>query len=191
MDRIVRVCLGVLLSALFGATSALAYDRTITITAAQQPFIYTANPFAFNFDDATTPPEPFGLLTWTVFGIGDVDGLGPDGGIFPSDDGSFEIVSFTVDGISITFGGLSEFGPFGSRTFSTTSTSGTGGLNFANGLSGFINFGVGVDDSQLGDFIGVRLVYAPIPEPETYALMLAGLGLLAVWTRKLTRRAGV
>lgn len=58
------------------------------------------------------------------------------------------------------------------------------------------DFILGYNDSAgaatLGDWddfvVGVNFVAAPIPEPETYAMMLAGLGLLGIAARRRKQR---
>ncbi len=62
--------------------------------------------------------------------------------------------------------------------------------------AGTYSFILGYNDSAgaatLGDWddfvVGVNFVAAPIPEPETYAMMLAGLGLLGVAARRRKQR---
>jgi hypothetical protein len=55
---------------------------------------------------------------------------------------------------------------------------------------GTFDYILGFNDSYKGDadyddfVVGVRFVAAPVPEPETYAMMLAGLGLLGVSLRR-------
>jgi len=39
------------------------------------------------------------------------------------------------------------------------------------------------------DFVGLTAVTAPVPEAETYGLMLAGLGLVGFMVRRRTRSA--
>ena len=47
-----------------------------------------------------------------------------------------------------------------------------------------------IDDLYLGVFTEGEVVPPPIPEPETYAMMLAGLGLMAsVARRRKTKQA--
>lgn len=52
-------------------------------------------------------------------------------------------------------------------------------LSFSN--SGGDNIGMLLDN--------VKVITAPVPEPETYAMMLAGLGLLGVMTRRRKQKA--
>lgn len=55
---------------------------------------------------------------------------------------------------------------------------------------GTFDYILGFNDSYTGDadyddfVIGVNFVPAPVPEPETYAMMLAGLGLLGLSVRR-------
>lgn len=52
------------------------------------------------------------------------------------------------------------------------------------------NFGYGADnDAPYGYYLGaVKLMAQPVPEPETYALMLAGLGAIAMVARRRKQR---
>jgi hypothetical protein len=63
-------------------------------------------------------------------------------------------------------------------------------LNGQTNRYGTFDYILGFNDSYKGDadyddfVVGVNFVAAPVPEPETYAMMLAGLGLLGLSVRR-------
>ena len=63
--------------------------------------------------------------------------------------------------------------PFATQTFDFTATSALTTLSFVH------TAGTGGNNDPFIDGVSVELSTAAIPEPETYALMLGGLGLLA------------
>lgn len=93
-----------------------------------------------------------------------------------------------------------NYGPFtlalGNVTFSSSSVGSlTGdldpsaaGFSFKNVLAGF--YTVKASGSVVGGaipnlaFIGANYTVTPVPEPETYAMLLAGLGLMGVIARR-------
>ncbi len=89
---------------------------------------------------------------------------------------SYNIVGNGDPGLYFGFLG-SPLGSFdsGALTFNLT-----GGATLAAvGSTGALNWGAFGDAVAAGDWVMTGV--APVPEPETYAMMLAGLGLLA-WT---------
>jgi hypothetical protein len=101
-------------------------------------------------------------------------------------------------GSSATLGTTTSFAgnilAYASITLGTGATMGCGGA-FAN--TGAVTMGAntvsggclgGLTVAALGD-VAVPLPSAPIPEPETYAMMLAGLGLLGFMARRRRRQA--
>jgi len=126
----------------------------------------------------------------------DLDGSTGDAGVFTKSlaltAGSIYTASFALAGsqrgstetVSVDFGTasadvtLASGDPFGVRSLSfTPAASGNFALSFAN--AGGDNVGVLLDN--------VSIDVSPIPEPETYALMLAGLagvGGMVRWRRR-------
>ncbi|WP_158288840.1 PEP-CTERM sorting domain-containing protein [Rubrivivax albus] len=170
------------------ATAQAGYDRTIVIEDAVRAIsiasgVFPGDPFLFHFDDATE--LPVGPLTLTVFGTGDFDGLGNDGGVIGGDDGALEVFGVGLEFFNIALDGDTDIGPFnGARSFSVSGTVGMGAQYFADGLVGSIVLGMGVDANQPGDFLAMRLQYdtLPVPEPAPSAMLLGGLA--ALWFRR-------
>lgn len=70
-----------------------------------------------------------------------------------------------------------------------TATNADHSINLAYDLGSMANFNAGgITNSET---IGYDYIFAPIPEPETYAMMLAGLGLMGFMARRRKLRAGV
>jgi CHRD domain/PEP-CTERM motif len=126
---------------------------------------------------------------------------------------SFDDVLLTVD-VDLSFAGLANSSPFG-HIHCCTATAGSGNAGvkveftgfpavstgdyskvFTLSSSAFSTLLTGVQDGKAyvnihtpGTYGGgeIRGFLAPVPEPETYALMLAGLGGLA-WVAKRRRK---
>lgn len=79
---------------------------------------------------------------------------------------------------SVNYGAYTDPGTY--QHFSVTS---------GNGISHFYFNGYGVVGNTSIDNVAVNSVAQPVPEPETYALMLAGLGLLGVAARRRKQMA--
>jgi hypothetical protein len=47
-----------------------------------------------------------------------------------------------------------------------------------------VNFFDGAGGRKVGSLLSENIPLAPVPEPQTYAMMLAGLGLMAVMARR-------
>lgn len=58
------------------------------------------------------------------------------------------------------------------------------------GTGSFVRFATSVDDfsGAISENLGSAIIQQPVPEPETYALMLAGLGLIGFMARRKGRR---
>lgn len=102
---------------------------------------------------------------------------------------------FTTGAINFSFeGNTGRFANNGGSWASGTSIGliGTNMTVTSGAAAGNYAFILGYNDSAgaatLGDWddfvVGVNFVAAPIPEPETYAMMLAGLGLLGIAARR-------
>jgi len=48
--------------------------------------------------------------------------------------------------------------------------------------------GYAVDSARVSSYVGSEIVAAPVPEPESYAMLLAGLGLLGFVARRRKKR---
>lgn len=74
---------------------------------------------------------------------------------------------------------------FANDTMSTLQTWTNGGLTVAAGSS--IDFAISANGLDVGDstrFTAQGNVISPVPEPETYAMMLAGIGMLSAAARR-------
>ncbi|MBT9489720.1 MAG: PEP-CTERM sorting domain-containing protein [Rubrivivax sp.] len=102
----------------------------------------------------------------------------------------FDTYTFTLDTVSDVFGGVYSFGISGftavlqDASFTTVGTDSSLGDGFSfEGLSAgdyalsFLGF------SEVGAYGGV-VTATPVPEPETYALLLAGLGMVVFMIKR-------
>jgi len=90
-------------------------------------------------------------------------------------DGNLNIVLSNV-------GAVGDYGNSGWQTFSTT---------LLNPVNGMITFSVSnaLDQALWSSLTVENVNVSAIPEPETYALLIAGLGLIGFATRRRQRRA--
>lgn len=103
---------------------------------------------------------------------------------FASDDSVFDDHAFAViDGMVLTLATRGSTGSTVNQSFSHTFTT-----------AGTVSLALGVVDT--GDVLGVstlsvqNLAVAPVPEPETVAMLLAGLGVIGLACRRRARTAG-
>lgn len=77
------------------------------------------------------------------------------------------------------------------KTWNLTYQLDEGSINslFAYALDGSFGIGIDPDCHYFNDGVTFTVVTVPIPEPETYAMMLAGLGLLGVVARRRKQKA--
>ncbi|WNO06242.1 PEP-CTERM sorting domain-containing protein [Rhodoferax mekongensis] len=111
----------------------------------------------------------------------DLAGLMGSGGGQLSDQFSIRISGIRMDGTQV--GGLHAF----SLTPGTFTHYGSNHFTGFTGLKSVTFSGIGTDAARYVGVDNIALTISPVPEPETYALLLAGLGLLAAASRR--RRA--
>ena len=169
------------------ATEINANSIGVTVNLISPPtigFVTTGGPhhaFAFNLASDATPAiagsitpgfvdagsginTPFGFFSHTI------DWTGGPGGSTPS-PGPLDFTIFDAGGIT-----LASFIP---------STGAETGYRFSADL-----LVSGVDGIPVTGNVAVGVPTAPVPEPETYAMMLAGLGLLGFVARRRRQNFG-
>jgi|KBSMisStandDraft_5_1062788.scaffolds.fasta_scaffold28865_5 hypothetical protein len=128
---------------------------------------YSGLSAGFNIPGGTSPLQSAGI--YHENGTGDFDygviwGGGPGGGNADSNP----VLSFTISGAGLTLASLEQ--------------NGAGQFFAADILSGTTGFTGAVDASQ-------ALPPTSVPEPETYAMLLAGLGMMGFIARRRKHRA--
>ncbi len=146
--------------------------------------VLTANMDRFMMRSASSGPG----AGWSVFNYANVIDLSA------SSEGAYTLRLYTVEP---SYGMKGEMANFdGQRSYDWTFVTASGGItgfspeqfsidtgNFANPYSG--TFSV----VQRGDSLAISYQALPVPEPETYALMLAGLALVSAAASRRRARA--
>jgi hypothetical protein len=100
-----------------------------------------------------------------------------------------DVFSPNIDfGLGKTFSSVGAYAlfsgstPLGAAAFNTP-------LSFTNLAAGSYSIGwAGVKTGSLGGAVGVAGFAVPVPEPETYAMLLAGLGMMGLIARRRSRQ---
>jgi len=153
-------------------------------TVAPAPGLNSAYSLYFQFNGAGANNGPFTSLNYTLFGVNGVPTFGP-GGTISAVPGAVQLATGSlISGSTGTIGGL----PAAAATVSFVPTNSAFFTNpnaasfYPTALTSFINAEGTVTPTASGFMIdngGGSLHFAtPIPEPETYALMLAGLAVV-------------
>jgi len=159
-------------------------------TAAPAPGLNGSYSLYFQFSGAGTNNGPFTSLNYTLFGVNGVPTFGP-GGTISAVPGAIQLATGSlISGSTGTIGGL----PAAAATVSFVPTNSAFFTNpnaasfYTTALTSFINAEGTVTPTASGFMIdngGGSLHFAtPIPEPETYALMLAGLAVVGFVARR-------
>jgi len=145
--------------------------------------------FAAGASAATTPVtlvsgsfNDIALGTVTFAGTSTVSGLA---GFVSQFTGSFGNQTFTFDAPAINF---SQVSLYSGSALSASSSSNT--FNFANLTAG--TYTIKVSGSVAGGGVGGALAQyqvTAVPEPETYAMLLAGLGVMGAIARRRSKTA--
>ena len=150
------ICIGVMASILFAAMpSAHAATQTYSFSGTLDSSSFSGN---FSFDDAA---------------LSLYDGF--DAKYAPVTDFSMSYLGASYS-LADVLDGYAEVSYYGDA-FAGLSTS-VSDLTFVAGM-----YGVG-DAFVATDFATADVIYAPVPEPQSYAMLLAGLGLLAFASRR-------
>jgi hypothetical protein len=195
-----RILLGILFSAILGAAQA----GTLEIANSSQISFknYDGQPQTVTGDESH---GSWGALVATSAGYFSATYLGNESGY--TDGFSFGIGNGSLKEAYTLGTTISEFVSAGTLNFMFTDSAGLGHI-FRNGQLqqntlgfaimdgqtnkyGIFDYILGFNDSYSGDadyddfVVGVKFVsVAPVPEPQTYAMMLAGLGLLGLSARR-------
>lgn len=179
------------------AFSAAGYDRqaTITGTAIGSPRFEPGDSASFIFDlDGTNPDHRYFSLLSMIVPSNDAfyGNFNPVGHRVFNDDGSFDGEDFIVRGIGVRDAGTEvndEIPENTARLGQAVANTGVveGGLVATH--AGFIPGGNILTAFPGGDFTqpGYEIAHvqiAAVPEPETYAMLLAGLGLVGAVARR-------
>lgn len=92
------------------------------------------------------------------------------------------VLGFDIFGASSAFAALVLGGSGDAKT-------GIYSIDLVSGAASFLgNYGIGGLTSRASQLQGLTVAVTPVPEPETYALMLAGLGALGFMSRRKKRQ---
>jgi len=135
--------------------------------------------------------QTLNIAASSTYNLGFYTGVDSNQLRFGFGNGSFENPGIKVDGIAISVSGLGEINPgdgtgpnpgdmrhvYGTFTSGASQTTVT--VSYIITGSGNSAAGWSFDDFEFS---------APVPEPETYALMLAGLGMLGLVSRRRNQK---
>lgn len=166
----------------------MSLKKTLKVTAAAFALATAA---AGASADTLTPVQVNGS-SFTDLVIGTINIAGPSnltGSLFAADSVNFTFgnntFTLTLDSVTITNGTVGAL---------VDSDPSAAGFNFSNvALGSYIVKASGTltPNGQLHDtaFVGASYTVTPVPEPESYALLLAGLGLMGTVARRRSRNA--
>jgi hypothetical protein len=140
---------------------------------------------------AASIPAQAAILTWNVSGTVDSGSLLGQtySGLFSFDDAALTSVGseyLAVSSLSMMFNNVAftltnELAP----TEAVFETGSFTGMNFSAANFSFIPGSVDTSDAFLALNDGAaNVIYAPVPEPETWTMVLMGLGLVGFMTRR-------
>jgi hypothetical protein len=200
MKRILFVALlaqFVVTSVALGASTAVDFSSVLPDTDITVPNTLTLNGVTFTYDNFGSPINDagnpvYGLAQpWGIFGI-------PNNGVLTmAFSAPVTGLSFDYINSSAASGGQVEDALFGLMGFSN------GNLNGVVGVAGNLNVPLTFDYTgpaftnasfyfayEADTFRVQNIAYtlAPVPEPETYAMLLAGLGVVALIVRRRKER---
>lgn len=164
------VCIGVLASILIAAMpSAQAVEQTYSFSGTVESGAYTGENYSgsFSFDDAVGT----GFAPMTGFSMSFLGQM-------------FSLANAAANSpLDVTLSGGSIFG------ISYDFTGDALGFSLIAGVTdvseSFLAYDVYSGDQVVDGMSGTgNLIYAPVPEPQSYAMLLAGLGLLGFASRR-------